>query len=145
MEIKKDVLSGDFTSLTTYSEIFTDRKSWRLSATEKANIKKRSLGLLEGNNKLFCIYLIYHFLISLFPFAILFMLELIKTSTYREQCAMKIQQLLHSRAEHQRGQSRWTGTYVCLLVYLVWGKSGESWKENPNKLVLLPLLIRVSG
>ena len=79
----------------------------------------------------------YHFLIFAFPFVNLFRFELI--SSNHLQRTMRNEYLA---APIQRGQSRW----MCVLVGLSdLGLEGAPWKEDQNKLVLLPVLIRVNG
>ena len=79
----------------------------------------------------------YHFLIFAFPFVNLFRFELI--SSNHLQRTMRNEYLA---APIQRGQSRW----MCVLVGLSdLGQEGAPWKEDQNKLVLLPVLIRVNG
>ena len=57
-----------------HSELLTSRRSRRLSATDKADIKEGKFGFVgkKSNNKpnLTFIFLNYHYLISSFPFVI---------------------------------------------------------------------------
>lgn len=97
VEIKEDVLSEDFTSLTTYSET-SQIGSHEGFLPQIKLISKRSLGLLEDNNKLFCIYLIYHFLIY-------FLLQCFLVRTYQK---VHLQRTICNENLAAATQSSWT-------------------------------------
>lgn len=99
--------------------------------------EKGSLVLWEDNKpSLTFFYLMYHFLIFAFPFN-LFRFELINSNHLQRTMCNE-----YLAAPILRGRSRWMRVLVGLSDLR---QEGAPWKEDQNKLVLLPVLIRVNG